>query len=114
MKAIGSKLAAIYRDNSSDSYIYTYACGHSWNVPMSSLVVSLNDKHSAPPICPTCHGQKAIDIMEADNWRVNPEWDGYTKEIVADAMSGVSNIGTFGGLAWLEAQIGLVRRKAWL
>lgn len=97
------------KDSLTDTYTYTYKCGHDIRVPATAMVHG----QVVPPICPTCHGQAMIDKLEYDNWRENPYWSGYAPNSasVAGSTRIISEQG--GMIGWLEGEINRVRRLAW-
>lgn len=101
-------------DVNRDAYTYTYPCGHQITVPGHAM---LKAGQVAPPICPTCHGQKAVDQMEAENWRQDYRWNGYAPYQAgapASMSSGRSLIEPPSNASWLDYELERVTSKAWL
>ena len=66
-----------------------------------------------PPLCPECHGQSVIDKMEYENWRLNPNWTGYTSGQISNPGNKKSLIPPTGNRTWLDLQLQSVTGKAW-
>lgn len=98
-------------DGFKDVYTYTYNCGHQITVPGTGMQAG----QVIPPICPTCHTVK-VDQMEADNWRRDPKWKGYS--VYKQEAKNYEDTGSFGAtlgsaMSWLDSELGRVKAMAW-